>query len=127
MASQLLIHCLDSSQEAVVARPTEQVVSNWKEIVEETLASGSACSPLEGFWFGLEISHSRLCVDTWKGEIDGCPHVRAYIVPPLAGRELPRVTMSAVGLAFSAHRDRVEQVLVDLTNLVTHVAWGWIG
>ncbi len=127
MADQILVHCIDSSQEIVVARPTEQVVSNWKEIVEQTLVSGKVCAPVEGFQFKLQINHSRLCVDAWLGEVDGCPHARAFVVPPLAGRELPRVTMCVVGLAYSTHQHRAEEALVRLANLVEHVAWGWLG
>ena len=128
MSEQILIHCIETSQEIVAHRPQETVVSNWSEIVDATLArrEPQICS-LPEWCFSARISHSRLVVDAWKGKAVGCPHCRGFITPALVGRELPRVTMCVVGMEFAFDQAAAEAALSEAADLMEFVAWGWLG
>lgn len=128
MTSQILIRCIESSEEIVASRPQEAVVANWREIVDAALARRDSrlCS-VPGWCFEAAISHSRLRVDAWKGKAEGCPHCRGFVTPALVGRELPRVTMCVVGMEFAFDQDAAEATLSEAADLMSLIAWGWLG
>jgi len=125
---RILIYCIDSSEEVVADRPSDDVVSGWQEIVGATVRAGpSQVCAMQGWSFITDISHTRLLVDVWKGRQSGCPLARAFVTPGLVGRELPRVAVSAVGLAYAAEGQDAEGLLREAVGLVTSIAWGWLG